>query len=833
MRTLLSEVSAKPSLGRPQIDSLERELERMDQRVSYQLRRARASGATGLGTEPVAVAPIVDDLKLTLDKVYRDKRVECTLDVAPGALFRGDPGDLTEILGNLMDNAYKYCKSKVRVAGDSNTERLSLRIGDDGRGIGAELAQELGQRGKRADESVPGRASASRSCARPSSSTAARCPSATPSSAARKFESSRRAARCERFRRAPRAPARDALHAALSRGSADQRSREEILEVLAKHRVIVVCGDTGSGKTTQLPKICLEAGRGITGMIGHTQPRRIAAQAVAARLAEELGVCSSATQSAQGAIHATRPARHALIKVMTDGILLNEIRGDRRSRSYDTLIIDEAHERSLNIDFILGYLKQPRRERPDLKVIITSATIDPERFARHFGDAPIVLVEGRSFPVDVRYRPVDEDQDLATAVTAAANELAAERARGRSATSSCFYPASAGSATPSERSRATARRGTSSAALRAAHERAAAQDPRARQSTADRARDEYCRNSLTVPRIRYVIDSGLARVSRYGTRHRVQSLGVEPIAQANAVQRAGRCGRLAPGVCVRLYSEEDFAERPEFTEPEILRTGLAGVLLRLESLRLGPVEEFPFIDAPPAKAVSDAYQLLYLLGAVDADKKLTSDGALMARLPVDPRVARLLVVANQNGALHEGLVIAAALSVVDPRETRRRPGRGAPQARGARRPALGLHDVLCRSGTRTGTSGATASARYASGRKRSTCRSRGCGVARRAHAAARARARARLAHARARGRLSRDPPGRARGLRRLHRRARGGHDLPRNARRARAALPRHAALEEAAALARRGRTDRDRAVLSAHGGAGESALGVARCAAIS
>jgi ATP-dependent helicase HrpA len=446
-------------------------------------------------------------------------------------------------------------------------------------------------------------------------------------------------------------------------------AREEILAALAKHRVIVVCGDTGSGKTTQLPKICLEAGRGIDGMIGHTQPRRIAAQAVAARLAEELEVkLGEAVGLEVRFTDQTSPG--ALIKVMTDGILLNEIRGDRRLAKYDTIIIDEAHERSLNIDFILGYLKRLERERPDLKVVITSATIDPERFARHFGDAPIVRVEGRSFPVEIRYRPPDEDQDLASAVTAAANELAAERRDGPIRDQLVFLP---GERWIRDAERALARYGPKGYELLPLYARLTSARQRKILEPGKAPRIVLATNiaetSLTVPRIRYVIDSGVARVSRYGTRHRVQSLGLEPIARANAVQRAGRCGRLAPGVCVRLYAQDDFDERPEFTEPEILRTGLAGVLLRLESLKLGPVEEFPFIDAPPAKAVSDAYQLLYLLAAVDADRKLTRDGELMARLPVDPRVARLLVVANQNGALHEGLVIAAALSVIDPRET--------------------------------------------------------------------------------------------------------------------------------------------------------------------
>src|SRR5436190_5794260 len=444
--------------------------------------------------------------------------------------------------------------------------------------------------------------------------------------------------------------------------------REEILAALAQHRVIVVCGDTGSGKTTQLPKICLEAGRGIDGMIGHTQPRRIAAQAVAARLAEELEVkLGEAVGLEFRFTDQTSPS--ALIKVMTDGILLNEIRGDRRLAKYDTIIIDEAHERSLNIDFILGYLKVLERERPDLKVVITSATIDAERFARHYGDAPIVRVEGRSFPVEIRYRPPDEDQDLATAVTAAANELAEERRDGPIRDQLVFLP---GERWIRDAERALARYGPKGyevlplyARLTNARQRRILEPGKAPRIV---LATNIAETSLTVPRIRYVIDSGLARVSRYGTRHRVQSLGVEPIAQANAVQRAGRCGRLAPGVCVRLYSEEDFAERPAYTEPEILRTGLAGVLLRLEALHLGPVDEFPFIDAPPAKAVSDAYQLLHLLGALDDERKLTADGEIMARLPADPRVARLLVIANRNGALREGLVIAAALSVVDPRD---------------------------------------------------------------------------------------------------------------------------------------------------------------------
>jgi ATP-dependent helicase HrpA len=447
-------------------------------------------------------------------------------------------------------------------------------------------------------------------------------------------------------------------------------AREELLAAIKEHSVIVVCGDTGSGKTTQLPKLCLEAGCGIEGMIGHTQPRRIAAQAVASRIAAELDVrVGDAIGLTVRFTDQTSPT--ALVKVMTDGILLNDIRADRRLRAYDTLIIDEAHERSLNIDFVLGYLKRLTRERADLKVIITSATIDPERFAEHFGGAPIIRIPGRSYPVTVRYNARAEDQDLATAVVGATRELAAEPLADsdRVRDMLVFLP---GERWIRDAEHALKRFGPKGYELLPLYARLTTARQRRILEPGKAPRIVLATNvaetSLTVPRIRYVVDSGLARVSRYGTRHRVQSLGVEPIAQANAVQRAGRCGRLAPGICVRLYSEEDFAQRPAFTEPEILRTGLAGVLLRLEALRLGPIDEFPFIDAPPKKAVADAYQLLHLLGAIDDERRLTKDGELMARLPVDPRVARLLVVANTNDALREGLVIAAALSTVDPRE---------------------------------------------------------------------------------------------------------------------------------------------------------------------
>ncbi len=447
--------------------------------------------------------------------------------------------------------------------------------------------------------------------------------------------------------------------------------REELLAAIVAHRVLVVCGDTGSGKTTQLPKLCLEAGRGIAGMIGHTQPRRIAAQAVASRLASELDVRVGESVGVTVRFTDQTPPT-ALVKVMTDGILLNEIASDRRLEAYDTLIIDEAHERSLNIDFVLGYLKRLERERPDLKVIVTSATIDPERFAEHFGGGtPIVRIPGRRFPVTVRYRPRADDEDLAAAIVDATRSLATEPLPDddRIRDMLVFLP---GERWIRDAEHALKRFGPKGYELLPLYARLTTARQRKILEPGKAPRIVLATNiaetSLTVPRIRYVVDSGLARVSRYGTRHRVQSLGVEPIAQANAAQRAGRCGRLASGICVRLYSEEDFEARPAFTEPEILRTGLAGVLLRLEALKLGPIDEFPFIDAPPKKAVADAYQLLHLLGAVDDERRLTKDGALMARLPVDPRLARLLVVANFNGALREGLVIAAALSVVDPRE---------------------------------------------------------------------------------------------------------------------------------------------------------------------
>ncbi len=448
-------------------------------------------------------------------------------------------------------------------------------------------------------------------------------------------------------------------------------AREEILAALAAHQVIVVCGETGSGKTTQLPKICLEAGRGVFGLIGHTQPRRIAARAVARRLQEELGDAEGRLVGHKVRFH-DRTGPETLVKLMTDGILLAETEGDRFLEQYDTLIIDEAHERSLNIDFLLGYLKRLLPKRPDLKLIITSATIDPERFARHFGGAPVISVSGRSYPVEVRYRPLagedldEKDRDLPQGVLEAVDELARHG------------PGDILVFLPGEREiRETAE------ALRKHHPPGSEILPLyARLSQAEQDRifhpkgggrrivlaTNVAETSLTVPGIRYVVDSGLARISRYSPRSKVQRLPIEPISQASADQRKGRCGRLGPGVCIRLYSEEDYLARPAYTDPEILRTNLAAVILRMHALHLGEVDEFPFIDPPDPRAVKDAYQSLYELGAMDAERRLTELGRRLARLPVDPRIGRMILAAEREDCLREVLVIASALSIQDPRE---------------------------------------------------------------------------------------------------------------------------------------------------------------------
>ncbi len=450
--------------------------------------------------------------------------------------------------------------------------------------------------------------------------------------------------------------------------------RADIAAAIRDHQVVIVAGETGSGKTTQIPKICLELGRGVRGMIGHTQPRRLAARTVAARIAEELR--SEVGEAVGWKVRFTdQVGANTLVKLMTDGILLAELANDRMLRGYDTLIIDEAHERSLNIDFILGYLAQLLPRRPDLKVIITSATIDPERFAAHFNGAPIVEVSGRSYPVEIRYRPIvdpedpdaDPDRDQLDAIADAVTELR----RAGPGDILVFLP---GEREIRDTADGLARRNFSGIEILPLY---------ARQTTAEQQRvfaprqatlghrvvlaTNVAETSLTVPGIRYVIDPGLARISRYSRRLKVQRLPIEKISQASASQRAGRCGRVADGICIRLYAEDDFAARPAFTDPEILRTNLAWVVLQMIALDLGDIAAFPFVDPPDPRAVNDGLALLHELGALDG-KALSPIGHALSTLPVDPRLGRMLVEADRTGCLREVLVIAAALSVQDPRE---------------------------------------------------------------------------------------------------------------------------------------------------------------------
>ena len=473
--------------------------------------------------------------------------------------------------------------------------------------------------------------------------------------------------------------AREARAARLPTPSFDEslpvaREAEPLVELIRKHPVVVVAGETGSGKTTQLPKLCLAAGRGAAGLIGCTQPRRIAARAVARRVAEELQVPLGGAVGYQVRF-TENVGDETAIKFMTDGILLAEIQSDRWLSKYDTIIVDEAHERSLNIDFLLGYLKQLVARRPDLKLVITSATIDTERFARHFGNAPVVNVEGRGFPVEVRYftpgrrseaETEAEDLPLAEGIVAAADEITRLDPQGDILV---FLPG--------EREIRDAH-----AALNRRKYRATEVIPLyARLSVRDQDKvfnpgpgrrivlaTNVAETSLTVPRIRYVIDPGLARVKRYSPRGKLDRLHIEPISQASADQRKGRCGRIAAGVCYRLYAEADFAARPRYTDPEILRASLAGVILRMLSLGLGRVEDFPFIDPPDPRAVADGWQTLAELGAVDAERRLTPTGREMARLPVDPKLSRMLVAARGHGVLPELLVVASFLGIQDPRE---------------------------------------------------------------------------------------------------------------------------------------------------------------------
>ncbi|AXB44359.1 ATP-dependent helicase [Amycolatopsis albispora] len=453
--------------------------------------------------------------------------------------------------------------------------------------------------------------------------------------------------------------------------------KDDIAAAIRDHQVVIVAGETGSGKTTQLPKICLELGRGVFGQIGHTQPRRLAARTVAERIAEEL---SSQVGAAVGykVRFTDQGDENTLVKLMTDGILLAEIQGDRMLRQYDTLIIDEAHERSLNIDFILGYLKQLLPRRPDLKVIITSATIDPERFSRHFDNAPIVEVSGRTYPVEVRYRPIidpedpdaDPDRDQISAISDAVAELSAEGPGD-------ILVFLSGEREIRDTADALSKQDLRNTEILPLYARlSSAEQHRVFQRHTGRRvvlATNVAETSLTVPGIKYVVDPGTARISRYSHRTKVQRLPIEPVSQASANQRKGRCGRTSDGICIRLYSEDDFLARPEFTDPEILRTNLASVILQMTSLGLGDIAAFPFVEPPDRRQITDGVNLLQELGAFDASAKevkdrLTDVGRKLAQLPVDPRLGRMVLEAAKTGALREVLVIASALSIQDPRE---------------------------------------------------------------------------------------------------------------------------------------------------------------------
>ncbi|MEV8128401.1 ATP-dependent RNA helicase HrpA [Streptomyces sp. NPDC085944] len=454
------------------------------------------------------------------------------------------------------------------------------------------------------------------------------------------------------------------------------QKKDEIAAAIRDHQVVIVAGETGSGKTTQIPKICVELGRGVRGMIGHTQPRRIAARTVAERVADELDTPLGETVGWKVRFTDQVNPQSTFIKLMTDGILLAEIQTDRELRAYDTLIIDEAHERSLNIDFLLGYLAQLLPKRPDLKVVITSATIDPERFSRHFGDAPIIEVSGRTYPVEVRYRPLleedgdDADRDQITAITDAVEELMGE-GKGDILVFLSGEREIRDTADALEKKKY---RFTEILPLyaRLSH---AEQHRVFQQHTGRRIvlATNVAETSLTVPGIKYVIDPGFARISRYSHRTKVQRLPIEPVSQASANQRKGRCGRTSDGICIRLYSEDDFNARPEFTDAEILRTNLASVILQMTAAGLGDIEKFPFIDPPDHRNIRDGVQLLQELGALDpaqkdVRKRLTDTGRKLAQLPVDPRLARMVLEADKNGCVREVMVIAAALSIQDPRE---------------------------------------------------------------------------------------------------------------------------------------------------------------------
>jgi len=454
---------------------------------------------------------------------------------------------------------------------------------------------------------------------------------------------------------------------------------EEIIEAIQNNQVVIIAGETGSGKTTQLPKMCLQAGRGIAGLIGHTQPRRIAARSVAQRISDEMQVTLGEQVGFQVRFN-DESNDETLIKLMTDGILLAEIQQDRLLYRYDTLIIDEAHERSLNIDFLLGYLKRVLAQRPDLKVIVTSATIDVERFSKHFNNAPIIEVSGRTYPVEIRYQPLlsksdseelDEDQSMEQGILDAVESLIQEeRQSGYRGAGDIlvFLPGEREIRETAEILRRAELRNTEVLPLYA--RLSVSEQQRIFKSHSGRRvvlSTNVAETSLTVPGIRYVIDPGLARISRYSVRSKVQQLPIEKISQASANQRAGRCGRVADGICIRLYDEADFTARAEFTDPEIFRTNLASVILQMANLRLGAVDKFPFVEMPEKRMINDGYRALTELGAIKGDK-MTPIGRQLAKLPIDPKLGRILIAAQQHSVLKEVSVIVSALSIPDPRE---------------------------------------------------------------------------------------------------------------------------------------------------------------------
>ena len=479
--------------------------------------------------------------------------------------------------------------------------------------------------------------------------------------------------------------------------------REEIADLIRHNQVCVICGETGSGKSTQLPKICLEIGRGTSGMIGHTQPRRIAARSIAARIADELGVTlghevgyevrfdkriSRVACDANG-VRSAGGAANTIIKLMTDGILLAESKSDKHFRKYDTIIIDEAHERSLNIDFLLGMMKRVLPNRPELKLIITSATIDAKRFAEHFTDkrinrgkpVPVIEVTGRTYPVEIRYSSLEEfDASDDVSREALSRYSEPESAAILSAVRELFKHGNGDILIflPTERDIMETANDlrhelkNQRVEILPLYARLPVHQQQKVFQTSPHRRiilaTNVAESSLTVPGIRYVIDTGTARISRYSARSRTQRLPIEAVSQASADQRSGRCGRIGPGICIRLYSEEDYKHRERYTTPEIQRTNLASVILQTKALKLGDIENFPFLESPKSAAISDGYKTLFEIGALDDRRNLTPIGWKLSRLPVDPRIGRMILAAQENGVLSEMLIVAAVLEIQDPRE---------------------------------------------------------------------------------------------------------------------------------------------------------------------